>query len=288
MMIKLLLLLSTITSSVAFVVVRPQRSWMPTCHATTTATTVELTDGLLKTVSTPGNSNKPVQLGDIATVKYACYVPTEKPFSRSDRQKVVVGDTSMIAGWDTALRSMSIGERSIFRITNPDLAYGETGVPPVVPPNAVVEVDLQVLDAQPATTNIDFDSLALDSTPRTASEIAAAFEARQSAKAKEPELTGLEAFLAKAKNFYFYGLFEGETGERPPWFLRPSITFPLAFAIVGVTFYISLVSGAISERGAPVTDELDEIILSSSNPTAVIVATVMAFASSVQMNELGL
>jgi len=95
--------------------------------------------------------------------------------------------------------------------------------------------------------------------------LAAAFEERQAAAADKEQLEGLEAWLAKAKNFYFYGLFEGETGERPPWFLRPSITFPLAFLIVGAAFYISYISGAITERGAQVTDDLDEIILSSSN-----------------------
>ena len=151
-----------------------------------------------------------------------------------------------------------------------------------MPPNAMVEVDLQVLEAQPATTNIDFDTLALDSTPRTASDIAAAFEARQLAKSTEPELEGFEAFLAKAKNFYFYGLFEGETGERPPWFLRPSITFPLAFLIVGAAFYVSLVNGAITERGAPVTDELDEIILSSN----ALVPVILGFLP-VTMHQLG-
>ena len=79
-----------------------------------------------------------------------------------------------------------------------------------------------------------------------------------------PEKEGLEGFIEKAKNFYFFGLFEGETGQQAPWFLRPSITFPLAFLIVGAAFYVSYVSGAITERGASVTDELDEIILSST------------------------
>ena len=249
--------------------------------AWSTAST-ELSEGLFKTVSTPGNGQT-VQLGDIATVQYTCYLPDNEkalPFCKSPRQKVVVGDTSMIAGWDRALRSMQIGERSVVRITDPALAYGEDGVPPVVPPNAVVEVDMTVLDAQPAATNIDFDSLAVaDSTPRTASDIAAAFEARQLQKSNEPELEGLDAWIAKAKKFYFYGLFEGETGERPPWFLRPSITFPIAFVIVGAAFYVSVISGAISERGAQVTDELDEIILSSNsileNPSAAL-ATVLS------------
>ena len=78
-----------------------------------------------------------------------------------------------------------------------------------------------------------------------------------------PEKEGIEGFIEKAKNFYFFGFFEGETGQQAPWILRPSITFPIAFAIVGLAFYVSYISGAISERGAEVTDELDEIILSS-------------------------
>jgi hypothetical protein len=98
---------------------------------------------------------------------------------------------------------------------------------------------------------------------RTAIDIAAAYEKRQALKALEgPEKEGLEGFIEKAKNFYFFGFFEGETGEKAPWFLRPSITFPIAFAVVGAAFYVSILSGAISERGAEVTDELDEIILS--------------------------
>jgi hypothetical protein len=123
-----------------------------------------------------------INLGDIATVKYSCYLPDDEdalPFARSSKQKVIVGDSGMINGWDKALRTMKIGERSIVRITDPGLAYGGAGFPPLIPPNAVVEVDLTVLDAQPATANIDFDSLAMsDATPRTASDIQAAFEAR--------------------------------------------------------------------------------------------------------------
>ena len=224
--------------------------------------------GWIKSITEPG-TGKPVRLGDIATVKYACYHDgSDEPFSIANQQKVVVGDGSMIEGWEQALRTMRIGERCVVRVTDPALGYGATGVPPVVPPNAVIELELHVLDSQPASANIDFDAIAdADTTPRTATDIAAAYAARQKAAAEnrlgEEELTGLDAFLEKAKNFYFYGLFEGETGERPPWFLRPSITFPLAFLIVGGAFYVSLKSGAISERGAPVIDELDEIILSS-------------------------
>ena len=231
-----------------------------------------LPEGLSKTVSKPGYGPL-VQLGDIATIKYACYVADQsKAFARSAGQKMAVGDGSMIPGWDAAVRSMRVGERSVVRITDANtLAYGAAGVYPVIPPNAMLELDLEILEAAPATANIDFDALAeADATPRTAADISAAYQVRQATKAAEggEELEGFEAFLAKAKNFYFFGLFEGETGERPPWFLRPSITFPLAFLIVGAAFYISYASGAITERGAQTTDELDQIILSSSNINA--------------------
>jgi hypothetical protein len=72
----------------------------------------------------------------------------------------------MILGWEKALRTMSVGERAIVRVTDPDLGYGAAGVPPLIPPNAELEFDIEVLDSQPPMTNIDFDSLATaDNTP---------------------------------------------------------------------------------------------------------------------------
>jgi hypothetical protein len=113
---------------------------------------------------------------------------------------------------------------------------------------------------------------------RTAATIQAAYEERQAIKALEgPPKEGLEGWIEKAKGYYFFGLFEGETGQQAPWFLRPSITFPIAFLIVGAAFAVSYATGAISERGAAVTDELDEFILSSvmTNPSTVL-AMMMA------------
>lgn len=228
------------------------------------AATTELSDGgILKTISKPG-TGPPLKLGDVASVKYSCYLPNDEskaPFAKSNFQKVSVGDGSMIDGWEKALRTMSVGERAIVRITNPELGYGEIGVPPFIPANAELELDLEVLDAQPPLDAMDFDTLAMTATPRTAGSIAAAYEERQ--LQKEPEKEGFEGWLEKVRNFYFFGFFEGETGQQAPWFLRPSITFPLAFLVVGAAFYVSYIGGAISERGAQVTDELDDFILSN-------------------------
>lgn len=247
----------------------------------TASATAALPDGMTKSIQTPG-SGPLVSFGDICSLSYACYVLNENGdrvmFAKSPSQKCVLGDSGMIDAWDSALATMRVGERCIVQVTDSSLAYGVSGVPPVVPPKAVVELDLELIDAQPATANIDFDSIAMaDKTPRTAADIEAAFARKMAAKSNEPQLEGLDLFLKKAKNFYFFGLFEGETGERPPWFLRPSITFPLAFAVVGAAFYISYAGGAISERGAQVTDELDEIILSMNGPvTTMVAANIMS------------
>lgn len=72
----------------------------------------------------------------------------------------------MIPGWDQALRSMVVGERAVIRITDPELAYGSSGIPTLIPPNSPIELDVELLDVQEPTLNIDFDSIAMaDNTP---------------------------------------------------------------------------------------------------------------------------
>lgn len=118
--------------------------------------------------------------------------------------------------------------------------------------------------------------------PRTPAAIAAAYEIKMKDKAMydPPEKEGLEYWIDKIKTSYFFGLFEGETGQEAPWYLKPNITFPLAFLVVGIAFWVSLAGGAISERGMPTTDELDEIIISSN----VIQSSVaMAMSSMIQV-----
>lgn len=68
-----------------------------------------------------------------------------------------------------------------------------------------------------------------DATPRTASDMQAAFEARQGSRAGGVESERLKAFIAKAKNFNFFGLFEGETGEMALGFYDQVLPFPWPF-----------------------------------------------------------
>mmetsp|Transcript_11005 Transcript_11005/g.23334 ORF Transcript_11005/g.23334 Transcript_11005/m.23334 type:complete len:348 (+) Transcript_11005:238-1281(+) len=251
-----------------------------------------LPEGLAKTVVNGGETGaSPIGRGDIVTVKYTCYSAglgdqdeneaSNVLLARSDSQKVVVGDGSMVPGWDAALRSMTVGERAVVRITDPSLAYGNAkndprgaaalaallGVDTDLASTARLEFDIQVLGVQSAAQaaqifDMNFDAMALeDDTPKTAEEIAAAYQVRMANKA--PEKEGLEGWIDTVKNYYFFGFFEGETGEEAPWYLKPSITFPIAFAVVGAAFWVSLLSGAISEKGAQSVDELDVLVTTS-------------------------
>ncbi|KAL9181001.1 hypothetical protein ACHAXT_009806 [Thalassiosira profunda] len=235
-----------------------------------------LPEGIAKTITVEG-TGRAVRAGDVVVVKYFCTAAgSDAAFARSDRQKMVAGDGGMIRGWDAALRTMREGERASVRITDPQFAYGAAGVPPFVPPNSEIEIDLEVLGVEEsvgmAASGSDMsglDGMGMDgpvNRPRTPAAIAAAYEQRMKEKALNApeEKEGIAGWIDKIKGSYFFGLFEGETGQEAPWYLKPSITFPIAFLVVGAAFAASLLGGAISERGMPTTDELDEIIISSN------------------------
>ena len=112
---------------------------------------MDLPPGLIKQVAKEGTGPF-IRVGDVATVKYTCTVTgsdqNQTPFAKSSAQKFVVGDGLMIDGWEFALQSMRGGERSIVIVTDPKLSYGVAGVPPIVPENAIVEMDMEVLEVE--------------------------------------------------------------------------------------------------------------------------------------------
>lgn len=240
--------------------------------------TKTLPDGVVKTVTAPGTGRE-IRLGDMIVAKYVCKAEgVEQAFARANRQRFVAGDGTMVPGWDMALRTMREGERATVQVTDPKYGYGERGVPPFVPPNAKLEFDIEVINIEDnggMMTGDSSDLIAMDgpiNRPRTPGAIAAAYEQKMREKAMNApaEKEGIEWAIDKVKSSYFFGLFEGETGQEAPWYLKPSITFPIAFLVVGLAFWLSLAGGAISERGMPTTDELDEIILSSNTIQAVV------------------
>jgi peptidylprolyl isomerase len=53
----------------------------------------------------------------------------------------------VIEGWDEGITGMTVGSKRRL-IIPPDLAYGDAGAPPKVPPNAVIIIDVELLSVQ--------------------------------------------------------------------------------------------------------------------------------------------
>ncbi|OQS07969.1 peptidyl-prolyl cis-trans isomerase [Thraustotheca clavata] len=71
--------------------------------------------------------------------------------SSRDRGQVftfVLGKGNVIKAWDLAFASMKIGERAMLTCA-PEYAYGASGSPPKIPPNATLQFDIELLGFAP-------------------------------------------------------------------------------------------------------------------------------------------
>jgi len=94
--------------------------------------------------------------GDHVKVHYTGWFTDGKKFDSSvdahQPYSFTLGKGDVIKGWDEGIRGMKVGGKRQLRIP-PELAYGEAGFKKIVPPNATLIFDVQLLAVTPAPAN---------------------------------------------------------------------------------------------------------------------------------------
>jgi FKBP-type peptidyl-prolyl cis-trans isomerase len=99
---------------------------------------------------TPGGARAP-QPGQRVSVHYTGWLTDGTQFDssrdRGEPFEFVLGRGQVIAGWDQGVARMTIGEKARLTIP-PHLGYGARGAGGVIPPEATLIFEVEVLDAK--------------------------------------------------------------------------------------------------------------------------------------------
>ncbi|MDQ7784499.1 MAG: FKBP-type peptidyl-prolyl cis-trans isomerase [Desulfomonilaceae bacterium] len=116
----------------------------------TASETSTASSGLKVEVIKQGNGPKP-QTGQTVSVHYTGTLADGTKFDSSrDRGEPIsfkLGMGQVIPGWDQGIASINVGTRAKLTVP-PHLGYGAQGAGNVIPPNAVLFFDVELLDAK--------------------------------------------------------------------------------------------------------------------------------------------
>ena len=103
----------------------------------------------IKQITQAGDASKGVaEKGNTITMHYTGTLTNGQKFDSSrDRNKPFtfkLGVGQVIKGWDEGVLGMHVGEKAILTCP-PDYAYGRSGIEGVIPPNATLKFDVELL-----------------------------------------------------------------------------------------------------------------------------------------------
>jgi FKBP-type peptidyl-prolyl cis-trans isomerase len=199
--------------------------------------------GVIKKIIKTGNS---INIKDGYTVKVHYEGKLESgtvfdsSYERNEPYIFIVGEGKVIKGWEIGIKSMRVGEKAQLEIM-PSYGYKKKGIPPIIPPDAKLFFEIELLEAfEYVDSNKNFSSDLNGKIPRTPADIAKDYENRSKKKNKENGATSFE-------KFFFISPFRSQTGEKAPWWLNPNITFILVFFFVIVLFGVVISIGGIHQ-----------------------------------------
>ncbi|HET9963472.1 MAG TPA: FKBP-type peptidyl-prolyl cis-trans isomerase [Nitrospiraceae bacterium] len=109
------------------------------------------TDSGLKYVDLVVGTGREAAVGDQATVHYTGWLTDGKKFDSSvDRREPFsfpLGSGRVIRGWDEGVVGMKVGGKRKLTIP-PQLGYGSRGAGGVIPPNATLVFDVELLEVR--------------------------------------------------------------------------------------------------------------------------------------------
>jgi len=96
----------------------------------------------------PGDGKTYPKKGDTVQIHYVGTLENGTIFdsskARSEPFKTQIGIGKVIKGWDEGVLKLSLGEKAIL-VATADYAYGSRGFPPVIPPNATLKFEVELL-----------------------------------------------------------------------------------------------------------------------------------------------
>ncbi|VVT54357.1 uncharacterized protein SAPINGB_P004035 [Magnusiomyces paraingens] len=96
----------------------------------------------------PGDGVNFPKPGDHITIHYTGTLDNGSTFDSSRTRgapfQAVIGVGQLIRGWDEGIPKLSVGEKAVLKIT-PDYGYGARGFPPVIPENANLTFEVELL-----------------------------------------------------------------------------------------------------------------------------------------------
>ncbi|XP_068453764.1 peptidyl-prolyl cis-trans isomerase FKBP1A-like [Clinocottus analis] len=100
---------------------------------------------------TPGDERTFPKRGQRVVVHYVGTLADGKVFdssrSRGKPFKFKIGHQEVIRGWEEGVAQMSVGQRAKL-ICSPDFAYGSKGHPGIIPPNATLTFDVELISLE--------------------------------------------------------------------------------------------------------------------------------------------